>query len=79
MRIKKAVRILIKELRKDEGYYHSWQSNIAMAFKDKYYSYKKKKNKRWLNQRDIHEIANESAKNFLNLLMKDNYDDNNKN
>lgn len=71
MRIKKAVKILIKELRKDKELYYVWQANIAMAFKDKYYWYKKKKNKRWLNQEDIHKIANESAKNFLNLLIRE--------
>ena len=71
MRIKKAVKILIKELRRDKELYYSWQSNIAMAFKDKYYWYKKKKNKRWLNVQDIHEIANESAKNFLNILIRE--------
>ena len=71
MKIQRAVKILIKELKKDKGFYYSWQSNIAMAFKDHHYNYKKRKNKRWLNQQDIHEIANESAKNFLNLLMKE--------
>jgi len=71
MRIKRAVKRLIKELRRDKGFYYTWQSNIAMAFKDEYYNYKKKKKKRWLNQNDIHKIANESTKNFLNLLIKE--------
>ena len=69
MRIKKAIKILIKELGKDKEFYYGWQANIAMAFKDKYYNYKKKKNKRWLNQQDLHNIANEAAKEFLNLLI----------
>lgn len=71
MRLKKAIKILIKGLRGDKDFYYGWQANIAMAFKDKYYNYKKKKNKRWLNQKDIHEIANESAKEFLNLLIRE--------
>ena len=57
---------LINELRSDEGYYYSWQSNIAMAFFDEYY----RNNKRYKNKDDIHKIANEAAKNFLNLLIK---------
>ena len=70
MRLKKAIKILIEELRKDKDFYYGWQSNIAMAFKDKYYNYKKKKKKRWLNQEDLHKIANEAAKDFLNLLIR---------
>ncbi len=71
MRLKKAIKILIRNLRKDKELYYGWQSNIAMAFNDHYYNYKKKKNKRWLNQEDLHKIANESAKNFLNLLIRE--------
>ena len=71
MRIKKAIKILIKELGKDKELYYGWQSNIAMAFKDKYYNYKKKEKKRWLNKEDLHKIANESAKEFLNLLIRE--------
>ncbi len=71
MRIQKAIKILIKELKKDKEFYYGWQSNIAMAFKDKYYNYKKKEKKRWLNMEDLHKIANESAKEFLNLLIRE--------
>jgi len=66
-RTAKAVRILSKELKKDSAYYYGWQSNIAMAFFDAY----NRNPKKYKNREDIHEIANEAAINFLNLLIKD--------
>lgn len=63
-----AIRILQKALSKDPSYYISWQSGIAMPFYDKYLE--KRKSKRYLNNKDIHTVANEAAKNFLNLLIK---------
>ena len=63
-----AIRILKKALSKDPDYYYSWQSNIAMPFYDKYFE--KRKKKRYLNNEDIHMVANEAARNFLNLLIK---------
>lgn len=63
--IKKEIDVLRKAL-KDPGYYYSWQANIAMAFKDEYSRNKKK----YKNRQDIHEIANNAAKNFLNILMR---------
>lgn len=68
MRLKKAIKILFKELRKDKELYYAWQSNIAMAFKDKYFT--ERKNKRYLNNEDIHNLANDAARNFLNLLIR---------
>ncbi len=65
MKLKKACKKVFKELRKDEGYYYSWQANIAMSFKDEYDRCLKK----YKNQKDIHQIANIAAKNFLNLLI----------
>ncbi len=61
---------LVKELRidKEEGsFYYTWQSNIAMAFLDEY----RRNEKKYKNHKDIHHIANEAAKNFLNLLIMD--------
>ena len=56
------------------SYYHSWQCNIAMAFYDEY-----KRNEEWVSNKhlegqtateiDISEIANNAAKNFLNMLI----------
>lgn len=69
---KEAVEQLIKALKEDPEYYYSWQANIAMSFQDEY-------SKRFKGQTlypegetpaIIAEIANEAAKNFLNLLCK---------
>jgi len=60
------IKKLQKTLREDKNYYYSWQANIAMAFVD---------NMRWSGKRspsykDLHKIANDSAKYFLDLLIK---------
>lgn len=70
---KEAMEQLIKELKEDPQYYYSWQANIAMAFKDAY-------DWEWKNLNEfregvpekpsIHKVANDAAKNFLNLLCK---------
>ena len=66
MLTKWAVRYLCRQLKKDQGYYISWQANIAMAFKDRYFS----RTKRYKNHTDIHNIANDAAKDFLYNLMR---------
>jgi len=67
-----AVSHLISELKKDEGYYYSWQANIAMAFKDEFHRQAGQPGEvKHVNSDDIHEIANQAAKNFLNLLISD--------
>lgn len=68
--LKESVNTLCEELNADEGYRYSWHANIAMAFKDE-----------WQRAVDngglpatpdqIHVIANDAAKNFLDLLTKD--------
>ncbi len=65
MRVSKAVRVLAKALKEDPDFYHSYQSNIAMAFKDEY----ERNTKKYKNREDIHKIANQGAMNFLNLLI----------
>jgi len=65
-KIKEAVSVLSKALKEDNDYYYGWQSNIAMAFKDEY----NRNRKNYMNSDDIHKVANEAAKNFLNLLIK---------
>lgn len=65
---KDVIDALINELKTDPSYYYGWQANIAMSFKDE-----------WQRAVDngglpatieqIHEIANDAAKNFLNLLI----------
>lgn len=67
MDCKEAMDVVTKALREDPGYYIGWQANIAMAFIDEY--------KRRLGMERtteiLHEIANQAAKNFLDLLKKD--------
>ena len=53
---------LIEKLKSDKDFYYSWQSNIAMAF---YSEYDKDPFEH------MHKIANQAAKNFLNLLIKE--------
>lgn len=61
---------LIKKLRKEKDYYYSWQASIAMNFKDEWYRTRKAKCGNYINQQDVHEIANQAAKNFLDQLAK---------
>jgi len=58
------IKELVKELRKDKepgSYYHSWQCNIAVAFQDEF-------NRSYVKN-GVHEISNQAAKNFLDLLI----------
>ena len=64
--IKEAVQTLTKSLREDKDFYYSYQANIAMAFKDEY----DRSQKKYKNKTDIHKIANQAAKNFLNLWIR---------
>jgi len=64
-KVSNAVKILSTALKNDEDYYYSYQGNIAMAFKDEY----DRNNKKYKNRKDIHDIANQAAINFLNLLI----------
>jgi hypothetical protein len=64
-KVSNAVKILSTALKNDEDYYYSYQANIAMAFKDEY----DRNNKKYKNRKDIHDIANQAAINFLNLLI----------
>jgi len=63
MKIQEAIKILQKELKKDEGYFYGWQANIAVAFQDVYHNAKDKK--------DIHKISNDAAIRFLKLLISE--------
>lgn len=61
---------MIKELQKalktDKELYYGYQANIAMAFFDEY----RRRKKQYVNIKDLHEISNNAAKIFLNLLIK---------
>lgn len=70
MNIQEAIKALITALNEDEEYRYSWQANIAMQFKDE-----------WQRAVDagglphipeqIHQIANDAAVSFLNLLCRE--------
>ena len=60
-----AVATLSKALRNDKDLFYCYQANIAMAFKDEYH----RKRKNYMNNKDIHDVANDAAKNFLKLLI----------
>ena len=66
--LQKALALVTKHINKDMGYFHAWQSNIAMAFKDEYRRIKEKK--KYINYNDLHLIANHAAMNFLNQLIR---------
>lgn len=78
---KQAIEQLTKALRGDQEYYSSWQANIAMQFKDEFDNcpigkYLNESQPDWikelnLNTSLVHTIANNAAKNFLNLLIKE--------
>ncbi len=69
-KVQKAVKNLSKALRKDRELFYAYQANIAVQFKDEYSRVRKSKYHRYLNNEDIHDIANDAAKSFLNLLIK---------
>jgi intergrase/recombinase len=67
---KEAMDRLRKDLGEDnrEGsYYYSWQANIAMSFFD---VCRQNKTKVKVSTKNLHEISNKAAKNFLDLLIK---------
>ena len=69
-KLQEAVKTLIEALKSDEDYRRSWSANIAMAFKDEHYRFAGDGagSVGFVNRDDVHEIANQSADNFLNLL-----------
>lgn len=77
--IKDAVQTLITEIRNDSYFYYAYQANIAMAFQDAFWNYisqsvpageKVPVYSPSLSRDNIHYIANEAAKNFLDLWTK---------
>lgn len=64
----KAIKHLQKEFNKDKtggSYYHSWQDNLATQF-----SMECVKQKVKISRQKLHEVSNQAAKNFLDLLIK---------
>lgn len=66
--VEKAVERITAEMIKDKSegsYYHSWQCNIAMAFRDEWERHDTSK---YVKSEHLHMVANNAAKNFLDLL-----------
>lgn len=66
MKLEKAIKVLQKELEKDQeegSYYHSWKANIAIAFQDEY------KMVSGMGKPNIHKISNDAADRFLQQLI----------
>jgi len=63
----------LSEALKDTEYKQGWIANIAMSYIDCEDWYRKENNKvgKYLNNKDKHTIANNSANHFLNILSKD--------
>jgi hypothetical protein len=58
---------LVKQLREDDGLYLAYQANIAMAFKDEF---NRSVDGIIIKDAQLHQIANNAAKNFLNEFIK---------
>lgn len=69
--VKQAIEILVKAIKDDKDLYYAWQSNIAMAIKDEWDKEMPVRGIRGASK-DIHVLANESAKRFLDLLIYNN-------
>ena len=67
MKIPKAVRTLTTSLKKDEGFWYTYQSTIAMSFYDAVLNYRAKTKNRSLSNKTIHKLSNDAANNFLKL------------
>jgi hypothetical protein len=69
MTTKDAINHLTTELAKDKSegsYYHTWQANIAMSFYDEF---SREHPDNYGTFKLLHQIANQAAKNFLDLLI----------
>jgi len=67
----KVFKNFFKELREDPELFYAYQANIAMSFLDEHHNFKKKHDKKVLNKKELHTVANNAATNFLNLLTKE--------
>ena len=63
MDIQEAVEILTKAIGEDKELYYAYQANMAMAFQDE-----AKRQKSRDSAKKQHEISNQAAKNFLDIL-----------
>lgn len=59
---------VLRTIKKDPDIYYAWQANIAMAFNDEFRRFMEGKTSDQMTEINIGVIANNAAKNFLNLL-----------
>ncbi len=72
--IEKEIGVLRKALFNDPDYYNTWQANIAVQFQDAYeHAVEKRRQSLDEDPVSIHEVSNQAAKNFLNLLIGGSY------
>lgn len=67
--LQRAIQVLCNAIREDKSegsLYHAYQCNIAMSFKDEFF---RECGYGDVSRELLHKIANEAAKNFLNLLI----------
>ena len=67
--ISKAVKVLTQAIKEDPDFYIAYQANIAMQFYDEYRRRRKDKGSS-LNITEVHEVANQGAKNFIDLWVR---------
>lgn len=63
--LQEAVEVLCNTLREDKDYFRSWRDNISMAFQDEIVDHPA----HFADEYNFKEIADNAAKNFLNLLI----------
>lgn len=62
---------LQKALKEDKELYYAYQANIAMAFQDEFWrTCTSHEHLALMDKETLHGIANQAAKNFLDLLIK---------
>ena len=69
-KIPEALKVITDDLLEDKlpgSYYHTWQANIALQFKDEFDRQFPHSSTGWLF--DINSVANKAAQNFLELLI----------
>ena len=68
-----AVQVLVTAFKEDPEYMRSWVDNISVCFQDALRDHLRNAGKRFksMNGNDVRESANNGAKNFLQLLMRE--------
>ncbi len=71
MRLVPAVKAVREAIQNDPDYHETWKSNIAVCLQDEIRRYKKLNNLEKLSERDLHQVTNNAAEEFLKLFCKD--------